>query len=256
MDEFNKHKIAFSVTLLAVLITLHPIIKEYANVGFFTFNYHFTLGFTFNLVATFLGAAVYLMSFRFLTKNNYEILDISINILYSISLAIPLVYLFLYSSASVKHFIITNLHYIPGSYMNALTFMLGIISGLFIQIFIFRKLNKKDAEIKDNEALEKRIDLLLRAERLYEDKSYDLALIEAYRSIETTINARKIFGPYNSRWPVIAMKENLINENLYYKLLNLSRLRNEIIHSAKDVTPEEAREAIQLARQVVKALNL
>ncbi|SME96531.1 hypothetical protein SAMN06295933_0896 [Desulfovibrio gilichinskyi] len=93
MDEIFKTKVGFTVTLLAVIFTIKPLIDQQASLGFTIFDSAITISYAYNTFALFLCLSVYCISLQFLVPASV-LLPKLINTFYAVALSTPLFFVF------------------------------------------------------------------------------------------------------------------------------------------------------------------
>ncbi len=126
MDEFTRTKIGFTITLLAALFTLQPLVDAYESVGFVFLSYNVTIRLAFLIVLGALGLAVYLISFQFIAGRRIDWLDRSSDVVYGIALLVPLAFIALWGLVILIGYLETFTAAIPTNLLNVLA---GIAVG-------------------------------------------------------------------------------------------------------------------------------
>src|SRR6266540_551007 len=261
MDEFTRTKIGFTITLLAALFTLQPLVDAYESVGFVFLSYNVTIRLAFLIVLGALGLAVYLISFQFIAGRRIDWLDRSSDVVYGIALLVPLAFIALWGLVILIGYLETFTAAIPTNLLNVLA---GIAVGAATSAAVGKLISTLKSyrlALESNESRRKEIEALGRVQTLFSQGHYDLAAIELARIIELAL--KPAISNRTGETGLFSLS-NLIRRARELKLLSeydaaqvdeLRELRNNSIHLDAKVSKEAAERALKLAEKLLKSLD-
>jgi len=261
MDEFTRTKIGFTITLLAALFTLQPLVDAYESVGFVFLSYNVTIRLAFLIVLGALGLAVYLISFQFIAGRRIDWLDRSSDVVYGIALLVPLAFIALWGLVILIGYLETFTAAIPTNLLNVLA---GIAVGAATSAAVGKLISTLKSyrlALESNESRRKELEALGRVQTLFSQGHYDLAAIEIARIIELAL--KQAISNRTGETGLFSLS-NLIRRARELKLLSeydaaqvdeLRELRNNSIHLDAKVSKEAAERALKLAEKLLKSLD-
>ena len=261
MDEFAKTKIGFTIALLATAFALKPLVDAYGQIGFIFFDFRITIKIAFLITIGLLGIAVYFISLQFISTKQIALFEKVSGSSYALALSVPVVFIILWFLVIIGGWLTKVVTIIPEMVWNILA---GLISGIVantISSAIRKAINKKDNESKQSENRKKELELLSRAEHLIEDGHFDLALLETGKIMEMTLRQAVTSATGESKLLTMytliqqAHKLNLLS-NLDIEQVNSVRvLRNNANHLESEITKEQSKEAVSVAKRMIKTLS-
>ncbi len=258
MNEFNKHKIAFSVAFLAVLFAMNPIIKDIFSSGFTVFGTMLSVKHLYYFVSCVFSLSVYAFGIQFLTNKGISFASSTGNLLYALAIAAPILYVFLFAVSLVIEYAGTSLTSTSiHVYISVFSAVISAISS--IPIYKFKNwIGEREKEAASEQyAMEESI-FMKRAQELLRSKYYDLAVVEAFKAIE--VSARKFLFENNMQFKANAwLTNNAIQQALTPELAEslqiIRKARNHAAHGIEPIPADVAKEAIPLASRIVARLS-
>jgi uncharacterized protein (UPF0332 family) len=261
MNDFTKLKIALALALLGPILTLNSLIGPHVNKGFSLVNINIPILWPLLSFSILIGVTVYCYAFS-LINEKFQIFKNAANFVYVIALAIPPLYLLLYIVSTISYYIDELIN--KPIYTNILEYSLIFLSGVIINLLIsilFRQIKRKDKKEEIIQLSKIENEILHKVKSLFNDGYYDTVIIEAWKSIETSLKKILISENYTSDIKSItnmlqfAKDIGILNEN-YFKQLNVYRmLRNEIAHNNAVVSKNEAEKMISLTEKIIIEFN-
>ena len=262
MDDFTKTKIGFTIALLAVAFTLHPVINTYGHIGFNFLNLPITIKLAFFLTVSLLGVAVYFISLQFISFKQFSILNKISDIAYALSLTVPIVFISFWLLILTGDLLSNVTSKIPNYAWNIVAAVIaGGITGFVAQYFK-RSLMKKNIESKREESTRKEMEILMRVDRLIREGHYDLSIIDSFKVIELALRqaVEPITGEINvrtiQRLLHNAVELNIITANDLRQIDEIRTLRNEAAHLEAAITKEQALKASGIAKRLLKTKSI
>lgn len=258
MNEFAKHKIAFSVAFLAVLFSISPLLKEIGHFGYSVFGVLITINHLYYCVSIIFALSVYAYGIQFLSEKGIRAASTTGNAFYALAMTTPWLYgaLFLVVLA-----VDTFENQITPLILNVIVGVLGAFIGAIgvrLVYIIQAKLADKEQEAT-NESLSKEESLYIsRALELLTAKHYDLAVIEAFKAIEASAKKALFDKGINfqpTKWVKVIFQEKLLPTELSRALDIIWQARNKAAHGMESVSPEQANELVSSASRIVAVLG-
>jgi len=262
MDDFVKSKVAFAVALLAVLFTTIPFIER-VSWSFVLFGLEMGVAEAYFTMATALGLSVYAYGVQFLTETPWKPVRIAGDYLYAIALATPVFFALLYLttiaadgigriSESDFALLITNTSLSLGS--AAVSF---ILANKFQNLF-----EAKERAAAVREFAREEDETFSKARTLVRQGHYDMAAIEAFRSVEAGL--RKALRERGHRVPErmgmtqligLVAELELLPQRLAEELDQMRQARNMAAHAVEPITEDQAEQLVEIASRVLSTIE-
>lgn len=258
MNEFAKQKIAFSVAFLAVLFSTTPVLEIIGDRGFFIFHYWFSLNHLYYFLSGVFALSVYAFGIQFISERGIRYVAEVGNTLYVFAITAPAAYLLLFIIVKLFEALSTKL---PAAAITIISSVASSIVGAMVAILtsVFqKKLNQKEKDATTEQLSREEALFMKRAQELLRARHYDLAVVEAFKSIE--VAARKALlerGQYfaPNKWVTLLSQKELLPKELIIALNRIREVRNMAAHGVEPVSAEVAKECIPLATRIVAALS-
>jgi hypothetical protein len=257
LSTFLKEKIAFAVALLAALFTLTPILPDIGSTGFTLLGFTITVRLLYYVLSALLALAVYCYGVQFAFERPRRVLTVTGDVLYAVALVTPVAFLFLFAGTELAAGFGKILR---SQTATALTSAVaGALSAWFSTYLVFRTrraLAAKQRELEQRTFANQSILQLRRAEQLEHSGHYDLAIVEAFRAVESAARQSAVVRgqPFPSRW-FDAIAPQLPTKDLQQDFEHFRRLRNMAAHAVEPVTADQARKALQVAARLLSFLS-
>ncbi len=262
-----KDKIAFAVGLLGVMVALAPfkdtLEQSQLNFGFAYVSVltliYLSLGLLF--LSTYVFALDYVKDgFRFLDNLPvFRYLQISGNVLYFVAVLSPFIYLFLWIAVQLYLLIpfpALDLQKFSGS----LSVIVSVVSLLLSLRAAFRK-NREQMIAKEESLDASAVSAANEAKKLAENRMWSLSIIEAFRSLELSLNKKIVERGVDARTipsfraAEILAKTNAISKEDYQKIQYIRGLRNRAAHSSVEYSEAEALEVLDIVKRLLPKLE-
>lgn len=262
MNDLFKTKIGFIIGLLAVVFTVKPIIDDYSTFGFYIAEYNITTSLIYKVFTSLLCVSVYCISIQFVFPKARKVLLTAIDIFYAASLALPFLFALIWAAVFIVNKI--NIHYeIKKENIQATIDILGLAASMLsilLASMSFIKLNKTRLLSENKDYINNTIIQLERAHELFNSQMYDLAVLEAFKIIESTLRElTSIFGITEHKNII-----SLINECQRLELLDKSDIdlihmirkkRNVSAHLVDSIDKDSALQVLHLSSLLIKKLE-
>ena len=263
MTEFSKIKIPFALALLAAMLTLTPLIQTYGTTSYLLFGYPITVNFVYALFGGLLGLSVYLYAVGLIgDKPAYEFINKIGHATYAIALLVPPLFVVLYPVSLIAIVIqsIWNNPAFTKIVELASSAIVGVIASI-LSNWIYAAFSARDKRDRIEKLRTEENKLLARAKQLFNDGYYDLAVAGSWRAFEVAlvkafeatgerIRPRSFKALFDS-----ARKKELLNEQQIRSMNAIREIRNDAVHTDRQVTAQEAQEALCLAEKIIASLN-
>lgn len=259
MSDFTKEKIAFAIGLLAVLFTLTPALKDYEQLGFAILTLRLELRHLYLFLAATLSLGVYFYGVQFLTTRSIRFFTLVGDVFYALAIVAPALYLCLFLIGLLIE-VVTPVLRSP-IVLNVLQLTLSTISGAVAALYWNRTrkvlaVKQQQSETRRRTALE--LGTLRRAEALFRDGHYDLAVVEAFRALEIAVRDASVDVSRGIRrgardWFQVLMES--LPEQVRPSLERARRVRNKAVHAVEPVSEEDAKEALGTTSKVLAVIG-
>jgi hypothetical protein len=260
MTEFAKEKIAFAIGLLAVIFTLTPLLESYGSAGFLLVGLRIEIRQLYLFLSASLGLAVYFYGLQFMTGRRMRFAAVTGDVFYALAMVGPLLFASLFLAvllASAAARIFATVSILP-----VIEGIVSSIAGAGAMWAWFQLRATLDRKQKHSEAFsreQQEISQLRRAEDLLRAGHSDLAIVEAFRSLElaaptlipklSSLDLKK----KNREWFQI-LTERLPTE-LRAQLEMVRNARNLAAHGLEPITSAAAQEAVRTIGRVLAVLS-
>lgn len=135
-------------------------------------------------------------------------------------------------------------------------FLLFLLQSILMAVKIGKSIISKIISNEITEREEKQIIELEFAIKLHNDKYFCHSIVESFKLVESIIKTQLIsngkrYSNSTQKNIEILKSENLITPELYKKINDLRKLRNEIVHSSNiECTEENSSMAIEIAKEI------
>jgi hypothetical protein len=262
MTEFDKAKVGFVLALLGTVFAISPVIEDYLTAGFDLLGVRATVGFAYASFSVLLSLSVYLFAISFVTQRPVPLVQAIGNAVYVLSLAVPPTYILLYVATAIARLLSQSMDSKRAE--SILQLLLGVLSGVASSVvgqILYRRLSRRElaattAALEDLEAIQ-----IQRAAQLHEAGHSDLAVLDAFRAIETALRGAvlKLDRPIRSSAPIelirAALTSGIIPEELSGSINELRMARNNLVHGQGSVSRETASFLLDEARKILSAIR-
>lgn len=262
-----KDKISFVMAFLAAIIALAPF-KDVLQTTVISFGTHNSsvltlcyISFGMLFISAYLYAIDYVRyGFKFLDGLKiFRYIQIAGDSFYLLAIISPFIYFIIWCITKIVMSIPAEKVRIE-EYSSLLNTLLTVVS-LSLSIYASWFQNKEQRKAKEELLDESSVNAENEAKNLVERNQWNLAIVESYRSLELAINKKLIdLGVDPSRIPMyrsieILIKNGIIDQSEYQKILFLRDLRNKAVHSVLEHTKEDAINAIKTVKQILPRLE-
>lgn len=258
MNEFSKHKIAFSVAFLAILFSINPLVKEIGILGYSIYGKFISINHLYYFISVVFALSVYAYGIQFLSEKRMQAASTIGNSLYALAMASPWLYgilfLVIFAAESLGE-IITPLT------INIFIGISGAIvgaAGLRAVYLIQAKLSEKDQEAVATSLSRDESLFINRAMELLSAEHFDLSIIEAFRAIEASAKKallEKGVSYHPNKWVTVVFQEKLLPTELSKALNTIWQARNKAAHGAEPISKVQAYELVSVASRIVAVLG-
>ncbi len=263
MTDFAKTKITFALAMVGVLFAIHPVVKEFWNIGFDFFSLILELKYLYITIMALMSTSVYFYAFEFITDRQMGFSHKMGNILYTVSLLILPLYIVLWVTSILAAIIgsIFESYYTE----NIVEFGLAILSGVAGVIIVelsTRLLNKKDRLSNVDQLVTQEGKHLMRAEDMLNSSHYDLAALEAFRSIEIALERALVDSNvsfHSKKFQDLiskAIKVGVLHENNAGMINEVRIARNNAVHGKRTISKDEAEWLIRATKEILGSIKV
>lgn len=258
MNEFAKTKIVFSVALLAALYTVNPVVLNFAEVGATVLGFTISMKLVYYLILACLGLSVYFYSVQFISEKRIKYIQEAGDILYGIALAMPPAFLSLV--LAIKAIDLMGKEELSKILSPLISAIVGALTSL-LSVKFKRKITRmrRASEAKVEEESEH--EYLSRAKKLFDDKYFDLCILETFKAVESALN-RQLLSMGEEIEPgrffanlQKAKKLEIITLTDMQSIDNLRKLRNQVAHEKTEIKEGEARELLRQGEKIIVSLS-
>jgi hypothetical protein len=260
MTEFTKTKMHFALALLGVLFALHPLLEKIEPAGFDYLGYDLKVLYVYALLAGLLAFTVYCYALALVSERVHGLMERTGNYAYAIAIMVLPLYGGLYlAHLLAERFEATELNWAaPGVALGV-----GAAWLLLSQIlaWLFRgRLSREDITAKVRQWADQEIAALNRAREMFASEHYDLAVIEAWKAIESRLRrvllARGVHSGETPKQMIdAAARANLVREPSLGMLQDLRKQWN-IAVSSEPLTRDAAESALNAARNILATISV
>jgi len=188
MNEFDTAKVGFVLALLGAIFAINPLIENITDLGFQLFGIGVTIGAAYAVMASFLCIATYAFAIDYLTSKPSRIARRAGNGAYVIALLVPPLFIVgwgitLFATWLINTIDIEEIAVFISGISNLITAIIGAITGFLITSLI----SNRDKRIQSTALEAEEAKRITRANEMLSAKHYDLAVIEAARSLESSL---------------------------------------------------------------------
>lgn len=262
MTDFDKVKVGFVLALLGAVFAISPAISAHLSAGYELFGHRLTLELAYTTFATLLGLAVYIFAIDFATQRPLPVIQAIGNVVYVVALAVPPVYFLLYAGAEIAAYLARALD------SENVARVAELASGLFVVVAsslvsaaIFRLLARRERNAEAGILEEQEATQIQRASQLRDAGYLDMAILEAFRAIETSLRATvlRLGLPLRRKSTVellgTAVAEGIVPAELSGSIDQLRTARNNMVHGRELIEAEEANFLLGEARKILGAIR-
>ena len=258
MNEFAKTKIIFSVALLAALYTVNPVVLKFAEVGATVLGFTISMKLVYYLILACLGLSVYFYSVQFISEKKIKYVQEAGDILYGIALAMPPAFLSLV--LAIKAIDLMGKEELSKILSPLISAIVGVLTSLLSAKFK-RKITtmRRASEAKVEEESEH--EYLSRAIKLFDDKYFDLCILETFKAVESALNRQLLSmgeqiepGRFFANFQK-AKKLEIITLTDMQSIENLKKIRNQVAHEKTEIKEGQARELLRQGEKIIVSLS-
>lgn len=264
MSNFAIAKIAFVIALLGTMFAVHPIIDDYAQaqiVSLFGTSLDVIQGYFAFVIL--LGVAVYCYAAAFTAPSAMQtVLQRLGNGAYVLALLVPLFCIILLGSGALG----TLLVGLFGSedarpIVSTLAALIGLILGAVVGRQATNILNTGDRESLAQRLTSEEASSVSRAAEMLRAGHYDLAVIDAFKAIESVLRRallrRDIRVRSNRTYDVIkaAVENKVVPREMLGDINKVREARNKAAHEEGQIDKATAEDAVEKARQILGSVQ-
>lgn len=262
-----KDKISFIVAFLGVVVALAPFKDSLQNIpvnmGLYSPSLleliYLSLALLF--LSTYLYAVDYIR-YGFKALDSFKIfkyIQIAGDTLYLLAVVSPIIYLSTWLVVKVAILIPSTTAAFKVS--SQLTSTLVSVISLVFTVYASWIQNKEMKKVKEQLLEDSSLTAENEAMALIEKNQWNLAIIEAFRSVELAINKNLVdLGIEPSRMPMargldLLIKQGIITKDDYNKIQYIRELRNKAAHSTIEHSKDEALEVMNIVKEIVPKID-
>lgn len=262
MTDFIKTKLAFAVAMLAGLFAAWPISGPLRSARFTVAVWELQVGDFYAAMIAGLALAVYMYGFQLLSERDWRVVQRAGDFTYAISWSVPLIAFVVWTGS----LLITLLGSVvdQDSVVMASGWAVAALStamSVWVWLATKRSIDRKERLTAVVQLGHDVVNFYSRAKSLLTQRQYDLAVTEAYKSVEVAARQRLYkagkpprYGPRVESPLRAAEREGLIPSELVSEVNELRQQRNLAAHAVEPVTRDQARHAVHIAGEVLNAL--
>jgi HEPN domain-containing protein len=261
MTDFTKTKMTFVLALLGTLFTLHPVIARFGEYGYDYLGVQLRLFHAYTALAVLLSLSVYFYALVMMTERTHSWTERTGNTSYALAMMVLPLYGGLYSAKLLADRLGQS-HLAWAA--PAATLVLGVlwVAVSNIAAWLVRDhLTKRDRSARADELAAVEIAALNRAQEMYSHGHYDLAVIEAWRAIESRLRRVLLLRGIapRRRSPAtlieVAFRSRVVSEAAKAQLDEVSR-HWKVAVSVVPLTKSAAESAMAAARELLAMISL
>ncbi|NNM29347.1 MAG: DUF4145 domain-containing protein, partial [Akkermansiaceae bacterium] len=258
MSDFAKAKVAFALALAGLLFAIHPLMEDLGTAGFDFpgFVLHFRV--IYYALFALLGGSVYFFAIDFLTLSQPGLAHRVGNLLYAVALLFPPVFVAIWLSAQIgEAVVLVSNSDAAGEISMVASSILAGAGAILIVYLISRVMNRRDREANVDKLAAREAPHFRRAEEMNDSGHYDLAALEAFRSIETALSRTlldrniRVKSARASELIPAAAQAGIIPHELVGLLHEVRVARNRAIHATTPIPDEDARWLLDTTRKIL-----
>lgn len=249
MDEFSKTKTAFAAGFLAVLLAGEPALRRFFPLPISVIGLTIHLEQIFWATTAMIALSVYLTGVRLVSVAPRPGIEKFSNLCYGIAVLLP--------PAAIVGYVVSE--FASRVFVGPVgTFIAGAIVGVTVggslivglirvtKVLEFASVNARVEMYEKIEATQ-----FTRAEELFKQGHFDLAVIDAFRSLEAALRRKLVSeGIASGTSPsaslvATAVRTGLLPESQLKELQEIQRIRNRAAHSATSVSADEAERVLK-----------
>jgi hypothetical protein len=185
MNDFTKTKIHFALALLGALFALHPFLQQFEDNGFLYLGYFLKLSHAYVVLAGLLALCVYCYGVTLIGDRPHSWLERLGNYSYALAIIVLPLYGGLYVSSLVAD-LVGQSHVAWAAPAVALGLGVGwFVLSQFLALVLRGRLGRQDRKKKIEDLAKREVAALSHARELFLGELYDLAVIEAWKGVET-----------------------------------------------------------------------
>ena len=190
----------------------------------------------------------------------FKYIQIAGDTLYLIAVVSPIIYLCTWLVVKVALLIPSTTTAFKVS--SQLTSTLVSVVSLFFTVYASWIQNKEMKKVKEQLLDDSSLTAENEAKALIEKNQWNLAIMEAFRSVELAINKNLVdIGIEPSRMPIarsldLLIKQGIITKDDYNKIQYIRELRNKAAHSMIEHSKDEALEVMNIVKEIVPKIGI
>lgn len=243
MDKFVKERITFALVLLATVFALHPLTKDYADLGFSMFGVNFLLRYFYLVFTILLCVSVYFYALQFITSKGIPLAEKIGTTAFILALISPLIYalLLIFYLLSIVVTFVTQINWLR-PILSIIGVLISIINGILGYKLGKGTFEKQERKEKIERISDEVLNLLETAKRMIETGLFGPAIIQIHSAIISVIKRRLLeYIPWDKRIPDFSIlkmaQEKEILTNTDMRTINeIRELRNTFAHPTPDIT--------------------
>jgi len=262
MTEFTKTKITFALALLAALFTVSPLLGDIGTTGYLFLGIIIQVRYAYYVLVALLAIAVYCYGLELISERSPFDAERAGNITYALALLVPPAYGALFVVAQLGKVV----QWVSKSPIASklVEYLLVAVAVLFIRAFTLgftKTLAEKDKSSAVEQLSNREASLISRASQMHALGHYDLAVLESFRAIETSIRKalRRKDISLRPRTMIemlkVAEKAGIIDPELRGYIQKIRIMRNQAAHAGEPISQEAAEDALALAKKVIASLE-
>ena len=260
MSEFTKNKIGFAVALLATLFTIYPVLLTTDRFSFPVFSTVVHIRYLYYCLAILLSASVYFYAIQFIAERSVQFPRLLGDSAYAIALVAPLVYVGLYAAVNLMSFFRGHP---PSQAPTGEKIAIGgsVLLLVFLSSSFQRTISRREIKSTAQLMFKRELLSLARARALYEEKNYDLCVIECFRAIEAALRKRLVERGIlptsrGSRDLVTrARKASIITTKVAEMIDSVRIRRNGAVHNLGSISREDAFSVLSTTDEILSKLT-
>jgi hypothetical protein len=262
VSDFAKTKVGFALAMVGLLYVLNPLILKHGDAGFPIFGTILQFQVIYYIMMALLGGAVYFFAIEYVTETPVGKAHRLGNYLYAMALLFPPVFAAVWLFVKVAEGIVWVSDSEMAGEVAKLVFGLLIAASAFLlALLVSRRMNNRDrSECVQKLALQAKLHLD-RAEELIAAGHNDLAALEGFRSVESTLQRALLdnnipVGSANSSALIpAAARAGLVSEEQVGVLHELRIARNRAVHGTEPVPDQDATWFLETTRKVLRSIH-
>ncbi len=260
MTDFTRLKMGFSVALLAALFMIRPLLDQVAENYFVFLGYKVYLQYLYYLFAGCLSLSAYFFALELLSgKSAAPFAQRAGNTTYALAILMPPAFTMVYIIA-----LIGNTLGNPRSafIVDVVLTVVLLFIVMAVMLSLRRAISDRDRSFSISKLGDEETANLAKASGLLEAGLYDLVVIQAFQTLETSLRrlllARGVYPRRNSVKDLVitAQGQNLVSDEVSRCIHDVRVLRNEVVHEGKSVNRDTAEIVIDETRKVITRFGM